>query len=87
MRMGSPCLPCRIIENAIEHPIVMILSQYIALPGVHLAERMVPFTRIYVFPIHSTVIKVDEFDVIVLGNENIGASNVTVHEVATMNDA
>jgi len=64
----------------------MTLSQYIALFGILLAERMVPFPRIHVLPIHSTVVKVDELDVAVLGNENIGASNVTVHEVAIMND-
>ena len=65
----------------------MKLSHYIALLGILLAERMVPFPRIHVLPIHSTVVKVDEFDVAVLGDENIRASNVTVHEVATMNDA
>ena len=47
---------------------------------------MIPFPRIHVLPIHSAMVKVDGFDVTVLGNENIGASNVIVHEVATMDD-
>src|SRR6267154_47017 len=76
----------RMVEKTFKHPIIMKLSDKIAFLGVVSALRMVPFTRVLHLTFLSTIVKVDELDV-VLGNENIGAADVTMHEAAIMNDA
>ncbi len=76
----------RMIENAFKHPIIMKLLHKIAFLGVLSESCMVPFPRIPLHSFLSTMVKVDELDV-VFGNENIGAPDITVHEVAIMNDA
>jgi len=76
----------RILENEFKHPIIMRPLHKIAFLGVLSAFPMVPFPRIPLHSFLSTMVKVDELDV-VFGNENIGAPDITVHEVAIMNDA
>ena len=72
-------------ENAFKHPFIVSDLHQIAFLGVPWAIRMVPFPRIPHNSILPTVVKINEIDVI-LRNENIGPSDITMYESATMND-
>ena len=73
------------IEDAFKHPNIMTLLDNFAFLGVLYAKPMVPFPRILRYSFLSTVVKVNKLDV-VLENKNVGATNVTVDEVAIVND-
>ena len=64
----------------------MIPLHNIAFLDIFSAKRMVPFPRIPRLSFRSTIVEVDELDV-VPRNENIGTADITVHELAIMNDA
>jgi hypothetical protein len=63
----------------------MRLLQTFTFLGTIWALPVVPFPWIPTHSFLSTMVKVDQVNV-VLENENIGGSNVTVHEATNMND-